>query len=133
MLRLTATIATIIAGWGVAHAGGLVCNVQDTVGSRMVYAFGPNTTNANGSFGGTMVETGFEKNGRMVVSEVGVRPVWIYSGNMSGGFDLYSRAAPGWMLRRQRQRHATAQRPLRGRRELRVRLANRREPCQRSG
>ena len=45
-----------------------------------------------------MVETGFEKNGRMTISEVGIRPIWIYSGNRGGGYNLYSRAAPGWML-----------------------------------
>jgi hypothetical protein len=82
---------------GAAHAG-VVCNVRDTAGNNLTYAFGENSHNGNGSFGGTMVETGFEKNGQMVISEKGVRPIWIYAGNVGGGYDLYSRANPGWVL-----------------------------------
>jgi hypothetical protein len=102
MLRLTTTLIAACALVGPAPAasaaGKLSCNIQDTAGDRMIYMFGPNTINANGGFGGTMVETGFEKNGRMVFSERGVRPVWMYGGNEGGGFNLYSRADPGWSL-----------------------------------
>ena len=94
---LLAAIAAIALG-GAAQAGEFGCNIQDTVGNRLTYLFGDNTTNANGTYGGTVVETGFEKNGRMVISERGLRPVWIYGGNTAGGFNLYSRAAPGWSL-----------------------------------
>ena len=94
---LLAAVAAISLG-GAAQAGEFGCNIQDTVGNRLTYLFGDNTTNANGTYGGTVVETGFEKNGRMVISERGLRPVWIYGGNTAGGFNLYSRAAPGWAI-----------------------------------
>jgi len=95
---LLAAVAAITLG-GAAHAGDLVCNMRDTVGNNLTYTFADNTYNANGSYGGTMVETGFEKNGRMTISERGVRPIWIYGANQGGGFNLYSRSAPGWSLR----------------------------------
>jgi opacity protein-like surface antigen len=95
---LLAAVGAISLG-GAAHAGELVCNMQDAIGNRLTYVFGPNTYNANGTYGGTLVETGFERNGHMVISEHGVRPIWIYGGNRGGGFNLYSRSAPGWSLR----------------------------------
>ena len=98
---LTTAIVAACALVGPAHAASadqLVCNVQDTAGGRMTYLFGPNTTNVNGSFGGTMVEAGFEKNGRMIFSERGMRPIWIYAGNQAGGFTLYSRNDWGWSI-----------------------------------
>jgi hypothetical protein len=82
-----------------AHAAGdVVCSMRDTLGNNLTYAFGSNSFNANGTFGGTMVETGFKKNGTAVVSDVGQRPIWVYGSNAIGGFSLYSRAAPGWTL-----------------------------------
>jgi len=72
-----------------AHAG-IVCSIQDTVGNQLTYVFGPNTRNS-------VVETGFQKNGRMVISEVGNRPVWIYSTD-GDGYGLSSQEAPGWVL-----------------------------------
>jgi hypothetical protein len=95
---LLAAVAAISLG-GAAHAGNLVCNMTDNFGNRLTYAFGDNSVNANGSYGGTMVETGFAKNGTYVVSERGVRPIWVYGANQGGGFNLYSRSAPGWSLR----------------------------------
>jgi hypothetical protein len=101
---LTKLSAVIVAGCaliGQAHAasaGKLACHIQDTSGNRLIYMFGSNSYNADGSYGGTMVETGYERNGRMVFSERGVRPIWIYGGNAGGGFNLYSRADPGWSL-----------------------------------
>lgn len=94
---LLAAVAAVCLG-GVAHAGEIACNIQDTVGNRLTYVFGANSFNNNGTFGGTLVETGFEKNGKMVISERGQRPIWIYGGNQGGGFNLYSREAPGWAL-----------------------------------
>jgi hypothetical protein len=101
LTKLTTAIVAACALVGPAHAASadqLVCNVQDTAGGRMTYLFGPNTTNVNGSFGGTMVEAGFEKNGRMIFSERGMRPIWIYAGNQAGGFTLYSRNDWGWSI-----------------------------------
>jgi hypothetical protein len=80
-----------------AHAA-LTCNITDTVGNSLTYSFKGNSTNSNGSFGGTLVEDGFSKNGRVTLSPVGERPIWMFSGNMSGGFNLYSREAMGWHI-----------------------------------
>ena len=49
---LLAAIAAIALG-GVAHAGEIACNIQDTVGNRLTYLFGDNTFNDNGTYGGT--------------------------------------------------------------------------------
>ena len=68
------------------------------LGNNLVYAFADNSYNANGTFGGTVVETGFDKNGRSTFSQVGRRPIWIYGANQGGGFNLYSREAPGWTI-----------------------------------
>ena len=78
--------------------GDLVCSVHDIGGNDLYYTFNGNSWNDDNSFGGTMVETGFKKNGTMVVSDVGKRPVWMFGGNVAGGMNLYSRAAPGWTL-----------------------------------
>jgi hypothetical protein len=79
-----------------AHAG-VVCNVTDTLGNALTYEFGGNSHNVDGSFGGTMVETGFAKNGLVTVSPVGIRPIWTYSGN-AFGYTLNSREAPAQRL-----------------------------------
>ena len=76
----------------------LICTITDTQGSTLIYGFADNTKNIDGSFGGTMVETGFDKDGKTVISKVGNRPIWVYGGNRSGGFNLYSREAPGWQI-----------------------------------
>jgi hypothetical protein len=97
MKRLVIAAVAAISLSGAAHAG-VVCDMHDTVGNSLTYVFGANTVNTNGSFGGTMVETGFRKNGTNVVSDVGQRPIWVFGGNFAGGYNLYSRAAPGWSL-----------------------------------
>jgi opacity protein-like surface antigen len=97
MKKLVLAAVAAISLSGAAHAG-VVCDMHDTRGNSLTYAFGSNTVNTNGSFGGTMVETAFRKNGTNVISDVGQRPVWVFGGNVSGGYNLYSRAAPGWSL-----------------------------------
>jgi hypothetical protein len=82
-----------------AHAGTTVCNMVDTHGNALTYSFVDNTYNANGTYGGTVVEDGFMKNGRVTVSPIGNRPVWVYGANRGGGFNVYSREAPGWSIR----------------------------------
>jgi hypothetical protein len=89
--------AVVVAALSPSAHAGVVCNVTDTLGNALTYEFGGNSVNADGSFGGTMVETGFAKNGRVTVSPVGIRPIWTYSGN-AFGYTLYSREAPGWAL-----------------------------------
>ena len=63
----------------------------------MTYTFGDNTKNIDGSFGGTMVETSFDKDGKTVISKIGHRPIWIFDGNVRS-YNLYSREAPGWQI-----------------------------------
>ena len=92
---LFATVALFALSIG-THAGELSCRIQDTAGSQMTYIFSPNT--AVSSHSGTFVETGFEKNGRMIISEVGQRPVWIWADDASGGYYLSSIANPGWFI-----------------------------------
>ena len=54
-----------------------LCSVTDNTGNSLVYTFANSTGNADGSAGGTYVETGFVKNGQPVVSPVGRhRPIW---------------------------------------------------------
>ena len=93
--------AALIIGATAAHAsswGDLLCSIKDTGRNNLIYTFGNNTENADGSVGGTFVETGLNKNGTVVTSQPGRRPVWIYTGNTVGGLTLYSRAAPGWSI-----------------------------------
>jgi hypothetical protein len=82
-----------------AHAGNVVCNIVDTYGNALSYSFIGNTHNVDGSFGGTLVEDGFVKNGRVTVSPLGNRPIWIFGSNGGGGVNLYSREASGWAIR----------------------------------
>jgi hypothetical protein len=81
-----------------SSATDLICTITDSQGSKLYYTFDGNTHNANGTDGGTMVETGFEKNGISVMSEVGQRPIWIWNSNRSNGVTLWSREAPGWFI-----------------------------------
>ena len=73
-----------------AHAG-IICSITDTVGNQLTYVFGPNLNNS-------VVETGFKKNGRTVISEVGNRPVWTITTPGGGVFSYSSQEAPGWVL-----------------------------------
>ena len=45
---------------------------------QTAYTSANNTSNVDGSFGGTYVETVFSKNGRDVVSPTGSRPIWYF-------------------------------------------------------
>ena len=98
MRKLLLAAAALAALAAPARASDIVCGIRDAYGNNLVYAFGGNSYNANGTFGGTVVETGFDKNGTSVISRVGQRPIWVYGANRGGGFNLYSRAAPGWAI-----------------------------------
>ena len=99
---LTAALAiATLAGVSSAHATqntDLFCSVTDTQGSKIIYTFANNSDNADGSVGGTMVETGFSKNGHDVFAPVGGRPIWIVSLNRLGGLTIASRNDAGWAL-----------------------------------
>jgi hypothetical protein len=88
-----ATVAFTLAAPIAANAHDVLsCTIYDTQGSAMHYVFGENTRNS-------FVETGFSKNGKIVMSEVGVRPVWTVDYNAEGGGRmLSSQEAPGWRL-----------------------------------
>jgi opacity protein-like surface antigen len=90
MRKLLLAAAALAALAAPARASDIVCGIRDAYGNNLVYAFGGNSYNANGTFGGTVVETGFDKNGTSVISRVGQRPIWVYGANRGGGFNLYS-------------------------------------------
>jgi hypothetical protein len=77
------TLIALAAFAGIAAAspasatqwGDLACSIRDTGGNALAYSFGRNTVNANGSFGGTVVENGFDKNGTSVFTQAGKRPI----------------------------------------------------------
>jgi hypothetical protein len=97
---LLAAVAAISLAAPAHAAGDIVCSITDTLGNNLIYAFGNNTNtvgNTDRNFSGTMVETGFDKNGKSVFSRVGQRPIWIFNGGQNG-FSLYSREAPGWAI-----------------------------------
>jgi hypothetical protein len=97
-----AALAAALAAPAAAHdySKDLICGITDVGGNALVYSFANNTTNADGSFGGTMVETGFQKNGQNATSPAGSRPIWFWNGDVnatSGVSDVItSRDAPGW-------------------------------------
>ena len=103
LTRTIAAMATaaLLAGLSQAHATGpndIFCKVRNSAGNNLTYTFANNTDNANGSIGGTMVETGFDRNGNSQFSARGQRPIWIFGVNNWGGLTLRSRSAPGWAL-----------------------------------
>ena len=71
MRKLLLAAAALAALAAPARASNIVCGIRDAYGNNLVYAFGDNSYNANGTFGGTVVETGFDKNGTSVISRVG--------------------------------------------------------------
>jgi hypothetical protein len=98
LLLSVAMFATVATPAFATSATDLVCSIRDNTGNDLIYTFDGNSQNADGSAGGTMVETGFSKNGRDTFSPVGNRPVWIYEGNRVGGILLHSREAQGWRI-----------------------------------
>jgi hypothetical protein len=97
----TLIAAALLAGASQAHAApsaALTCSIGDIAGNALTYAFGPNSTNADGSLGGTMVEAAFDKNGTSTISVPGRRPIWIFKGYDDGSINLFSRSAPGWTI-----------------------------------
>jgi hypothetical protein len=91
------------------YSGDLICTLTDNFGNRLMYLFANNTDNADGSSGGTFVETGFAKNNdRPVVSPVGRRPIWIWNGDGRSMLIITSRDAPDWSLRLYRFRGVQA-------------------------
>jgi hypothetical protein len=80
-LAVAATVAAITPAVAHDYSSDFVCSVTDNTGNSLVYTFANNTGNADGSAGGTYVETGFVKNGQPVVSPVGYRPIWFWAVN----------------------------------------------------
>lgn len=98
---LAAAALTIALSAPAAHAteyGDLLCHLHDIGDNNLYYTFNGNSWNVDNSFGGTMVETGFSKNGKSVISNVGQRPIWTFNENVAHGMNLHSREAPGWTL-----------------------------------
>jgi hypothetical protein len=82
-----------------AHDFGhdVTCRIVDTRGNNLLYSFADNTVNTDGSPGGTVVETTFIKNGTMVASMPGMRPIWMYSRGPYG-IDIVQRSDPRWRI-----------------------------------
>lgn len=99
MFRKTAIAAAMCLAAMPAFAAlnPLVCDVYDNQGSRIDYSFVVNSTNADGSLGGTIVETAFSKNGRQVAYPIGKRPIWVWRPDGSNA-NFYPRNDPGWAL-----------------------------------
>jgi hypothetical protein len=95
---MAAALAAVATPAFATSATDLVCSIKDNTGNNLIYTFDGNSQNADGSVGGTMVETGFSKNGRDTFSPVGNRPIWVYEGNRVGGILLHSREAQGWRI-----------------------------------
>ena len=97
------SIFAIAAGaFSQAHAHDfttdLMCQVTGVTGNHSAWSFANNTGTADGSEGGTFVETGYSGNGKEVYSTPGRRPIWVYGANNLGGLTLLSREAPGWSI-----------------------------------
>jgi len=61
---MAAALAAIATPALATSATDLVCSITDNRGNALIYTFDGNSHNSDGSLGGTMVETGFSKNGR---------------------------------------------------------------------
>jgi hypothetical protein len=80
------------------YSTDFVCDITDTLGNQLTYSFANNTNNADGSAGGTYVETGFVKNGQPVVSPAGLRPIWYWTVFNNGSGSINSAEAPDWRI-----------------------------------
>ena len=90
----TATLALTIGVSTVpAFAGGFetTCTIYDSQGSQLTYLFGENDAD-------TFVERGFQKGTKMVMSEVGHRPIWRVDDTGNGGFAFRSESDRGWSI-----------------------------------
>ena len=99
--RMAIIIASLaLSGTANSHdfSSDIICAITDTSGKVNGYAFANNTENADGSVGGTMVETRYAGGRITAQSEPGSRPVWVWYGNKAGGMTLESRDAPGWKI-----------------------------------
>ena len=97
-MRKIVISAAVLMAFCVPAAASLDCGVTFNNGETAGWVFSLNTQNADGSFGGTVVEEGYVGNERVVQSQIGHRPVWVLSQNRSGGVTLASRNDPGWVL-----------------------------------
>jgi hypothetical protein len=97
-LVLAAVATLAVSSAHATQKSDLLCKLTDTQGSTLLYSFNNNTSNVDGSIGGTFVETGFQKNGHSVFAPVGARPIWIFFANQIGGLTIQSRNDAGWSL-----------------------------------
>ena len=95
MRSIIIAAAALVAIGGAAHASSadnaaLVCNITDSERQQPDLRIRRNTET-------TYVETGFRKNGKNVISDVGQRPVW-HSFSKAHAMVVSSQDAPGWYL-----------------------------------
>jgi hypothetical protein len=102
MIRPAALAAIALALTGSANAhdynSDIVCRVTESDGQRSAWSFASNTIGADGSPVSTFVETSYLGHGKSVVSQAGLRPVWVMTPNRMGGMSLLSQSNPGWSL-----------------------------------
>jgi hypothetical protein len=93
-------LAPLASGPVMAHdfARDLQCSVTGADGSPMAWSFATNMRNADGSVGGTMVETSSRSHGRDISAAPGSRPVWVFEARPDGDLTLVSRSNPGWSI-----------------------------------
>jgi hypothetical protein len=89
MTRTVTLAAALLMAAPCLAKDGIVCVYQDNQGNRLGYAFGENTP-------GTLVETVFRKNGKVVFSEKGERPVW--KATLSRPITFVPLASPDWKI-----------------------------------
>lgn len=101
MTRTSAIAAAIFLATSPALASSptdLFCSITDTARNALIYSFTGNSKNTNGTDGGTLVETGFEINGKITISPVGRRPIWLFYANGVQGYTYVQRSDPSWSL-----------------------------------
>jgi hypothetical protein len=95
-----AGVALALAGSAEAHdfSSDIICRVIESDGQRSAWSFAPNTVGVDGSAVSTFVETSYLGHGKTVVSQAGLRPVWVMTPNRMGGVTLLPQSNPGWSL-----------------------------------
>jgi hypothetical protein len=98
-LNVLAASLLILASTANAHdySPDLNCRIVDISGKANFYSFTDNTF-ARDRRSGTMVETGYQSNGRTITSEAGNRPIWFFSIDNFNNYTVQSQDAPGWQI-----------------------------------
>src|ERR1700722_12374797 len=97
-LLIVAMVAACSPAKAHDFARDLQCSVTGSDRSPLAWWFTTNTSNMDGSVGGTMIETAAHSRGRDLSAAAGSRPIWVFESNPDGGLTLKSRSDPGWSI-----------------------------------